>query len=89
MQKTSGMFILQFIKTNDMKEQQWICPVQPEEIPSKYNYVAQDHSGEWCAYIEEPIQCEELCAWLGFNELYICSGEDNANWRNTLQKIPR
>jgi hypothetical protein len=72
-----------------MKEQEWICPVNPEDIPVKYNYVAQDHSGEWCAYIEQPNLCEELCAWLGFNEFYICSSEDNPNWRNTLMKIPR
>ena len=73
-----------------MKEQQWLCPVKPEEIPKEYNYVAQDQCGAWCAYQDEPIPLEELCAWDDFKYvLFLCEGDYNVNWRKTLTKIPR
>lgn len=81
-------------KTNDMKDQEWLCPVKPEEIPVEYTYVAQDYAGRWFAFEEEPITFETVLGWciphksVFFNHL-LCEGEYNPNWRKTLQKIPR
>jgi len=77
-----------------MKEQEWKCPVTPEDIPKEYTYVAQDKCGEWYAFEEEPIPFQTISGWcipqIGVfftHLLYI--GEYNPDWRNTLQKIPR
>lgn len=80
---------------DDMKEQQWLCPVKPEEIPAYLNWVAQDSGGDWCGYENEPKPNAEFLMWVDYDDInfitseYLCTGEYNANWRNTLQKVPR
>ena len=77
-----------------MKDQEWLCPVKPEEKPTKYNWVAQDYAGRWFAFEEEPIPFETILGWYMspksvFENHFLYEGEYNANWRKTLQKIPR
>lgn len=79
----------------DMKEQEWLCPLRPEDIRPYLNWVAQDQNGEWCGYEDEPVVDLEFCVWTDSQDSiqpggeYLCTGEYNANWRNTVQKIPR
>jgi hypothetical protein len=69
---------------------QWQCPVPPEEISKQYNWVAQDEAGYWIAFKDKPkINEEKKCWWLGTQFYQIARCYKNANWRNTLMKIPR
>jgi hypothetical protein len=73
---------------------EWICPVRPEDIPQQYNWVAQSRWGLWCAYEDEPRPFEDILDWCQpsksvFLDFYLGETEPNANWRNTKQQIPR
>jgi hypothetical protein len=71
---------------------EWLCPLPPEKIPTNFEWVAQDASGYWFAYEVKP---KLLRSWGMFLEV---AGESMEvgfslafaeNWRNTLKKIPR
>jgi hypothetical protein len=74
---------------------EWTCPVKPEEIPHYLNWVAQDSNGEWCGYEDEPLVNLELLVWTDTLESvqpggeWLYTSEPNANWQNTKQRIPR
>jgi hypothetical protein len=78
-----------------MKENEWKCPVKPEDIPTYLNWVAQDMDGDWFGYTTEPVIDSEFLMWTDNSNFtqqdgdYLCRSEYNANWRNTLKKIPR
>jgi hypothetical protein len=75
----------------------WTCPVNPEDIPEEYNYVAQDKDGAWFAFKGMPtvnINRLNLNWWdysCKFHQGGICIfiSKSNPDWRNTVQKIPR
>jgi hypothetical protein len=76
-------------------DNEWKCPFKAEDIPAYLNWVAQDMDGDWFGYTTEPVIDSELLMWVGDPNFiqhggdYLCRSEYNANWRNTLQKIPR
>ena len=79
-------------KTNDMKEQQWLCPVKPEEIPANFEWVAQDANGSWFAYEVKPKLPRSRIMFLMVGGLSMKIGSDKKyaeNWRKSLTKIPR
>ena len=76
-------------KDTTMKEQ-WICPVPPEEISNKYNWVAQSQDGYWYAFKDKPKINEEKKHWGFGTQFYLIARcYKNEKWRDTLMKIPR
>lgn len=70
------------------KEYQWRCPIDPNDIPKEYNYIAQDKDGEWYAYRNKPELDYELYCWVADETpLFLTKGDYNKNWENTLQQI--
>jgi hypothetical protein len=72
----------------------WTCPVNPEDIPEEFNWVAQNHWGVWYAYEDEPRHFEVILDWCQpsksvFLDFSLGKTEPNVNWRNTKQRIPR
>lgn len=76
-------------------EIEWLCPIQPNDIPEKYFYVAQNKNGDWRAFQVKPTifnvaehwsEIHGICVMPG---LKISPGYYNTNWRKTLTKIPR
>jgi hypothetical protein len=76
-------------------DNEWKCPFKTEDIPAYLNWVAQDMDGIWCGFKFEPVADSNFCAWLDVDAVflpggeYLATGEFNANWRNTKQRIPR
>jgi hypothetical protein len=78
-----------------MENQEWLCTIKPEDIPEKYNYVAQEESGNWLAFQVKPTIFESTSIWVEIHGICVFPGKIisfgyyNINWRNTLKKIPR
>jgi hypothetical protein len=72
-----------------MKEQEWTCPVKPEDIPKEYTYVAQDKCGEWYAFRYKPRQLDLYFWCISSVPKFLATCDENLNWRETVQKIPR
>jgi hypothetical protein len=76
-------------------DNEWKCPIRPEDIPAYLNWVAQDMNGEWCGYEDQPFIDDKFPLWTDTLESvqpggeWLYTGERNANWRNTKQRIPR
>jgi hypothetical protein len=78
-----------------MENQEWLCTIKPEDIPEKYNYVAQEKSGNWLAFQVKPTIFKSTSTWVEIHGICVFAGKIitagyyNVNWHNTLQKIPR
>jgi hypothetical protein len=69
---------------------EWTCPVRPEEIPQQYNWVAQDYDGVWWAYTNKPYINENKKEWFEYGrEIGPRHTKKNKNWKESLMWIPR
>lgn len=66
--------------------------LQPDwaNAPDWAYYLAQDASGEWYWYADEPTPDEKLEKWLPYDSLSELAmvAEENSKWRQTLQQRP-
>ena len=71
------------------KEDQWRCPIDPNDISKEYNYVAQDKYGEWWAFRYEPQKYKSYFWCDRSHPKMLAKDKVNLEWRKTLKKIPR
>jgi hypothetical protein len=71
------------------RQDQWQCPILPNDIEKEYNFVAQDKYGEWWAFKHEPTKHKSFFWCDRSYPKLLGKGKVNLEWRKTLKKIPR